>query len=108
MLLLLLVGVAAAIVGVQVAGVAFAAGAGRAILAEGGMSLADISIRNPVFAWMLMFGLMSFGWISFAETIERIEQTMQELQQIVGMRAQQAMQPQQPQLPPPDPNARVA
>ncbi len=31
-----------------------------------GMSLADISIRNPVFAWMLMFGLMIFGWISFA------------------------------------------
>jgi len=29
------------------------------------MTLADISIRRPVFAWMLMFGLMFFGFISF-------------------------------------------
>lgn len=30
------------------------------------MRLSDISIRNPVFAWMLMFGLMIFGLISFS------------------------------------------
>lgn len=29
------------------------------------MTLADISIRRPVFAWMLMCGLMIFGFISF-------------------------------------------
>jgi len=29
------------------------------------MTLSDVSIKNPVFAWMLMFGLMLFGWISF-------------------------------------------
>lgn len=29
------------------------------------MSLADVSIRRPVFAWMLMAGLIIFGWISF-------------------------------------------
>src|SRR4051812_8858337 len=29
------------------------------------MSLSEISIRRPVFAWMLMFGLILFGWISF-------------------------------------------
>ncbi|MDE2141605.1 MAG: efflux RND transporter permease subunit [Elusimicrobia bacterium] len=29
------------------------------------MSLSDLSIRNPVFAWMLMLGLMVFGWIGF-------------------------------------------
>jgi HAE1 family hydrophobic/amphiphilic exporter-1 len=29
------------------------------------MSLSEISIRRPVFAWMLMFGLIVFGWISF-------------------------------------------
>lgn len=29
------------------------------------MTLSDISIRNPVFAWMLMFGLIGFGLISF-------------------------------------------
>lgn len=29
------------------------------------MTLSDISIRRPVFAWMLMLGLMFFGWISF-------------------------------------------
>ncbi|MFA6092686.1 MAG: efflux RND transporter permease subunit [Elusimicrobiota bacterium] len=28
--------------------------------------ISDISIRNPVFAWMLMIGLMSFGWIGFS------------------------------------------
>ncbi|MDL1873095.1 efflux RND transporter permease subunit [Deltaproteobacteria bacterium PRO3] len=28
------------------------------------MNLADISIKNPVFAWMLMFGLILFGAIS--------------------------------------------
>ncbi|MDE2491855.1 MAG: efflux RND transporter permease subunit [Elusimicrobia bacterium] len=28
-------------------------------------SLPDLSIRNPVFAWMLMIGLMTFGWIGF-------------------------------------------
>lgn len=29
------------------------------------MSLSEVSIRRPVFAWMLMFGLIIFGWISF-------------------------------------------
>src|SRR3954469_11689758 len=28
------------------------------------MSLASISIKNPVFAWMLMAGFIIFGWIS--------------------------------------------
>ncbi len=30
------------------------------------MTLSDISIKNPVFAWMLMLGLMLFGIISFS------------------------------------------
>ncbi|MCX5789172.1 MAG: efflux RND transporter permease subunit [Elusimicrobia bacterium] len=30
------------------------------------MTLSDISIKNPVFAWMLMIGLMVFGWIGFS------------------------------------------
>ena len=30
------------------------------------MRISDLSIRNPVFAWMLMFGLMVFGLISFS------------------------------------------
>jgi HAE1 family hydrophobic/amphiphilic exporter-1 len=29
------------------------------------MTLSDVSIRNPVFAWMLMAGLIVFGWIGF-------------------------------------------
>src|SRR5260221_652707 len=29
------------------------------------MTLSDVSIKNPVFAWMLMIGLMVFGWIGF-------------------------------------------
>ena len=29
------------------------------------MTLSDISIKNPVFAWMLMTGLMVFGLIGF-------------------------------------------
>ena len=29
------------------------------------MTLSDISIKNPVFAWMLMIGLIFFGWLSF-------------------------------------------
>ena len=29
------------------------------------MSLSDVSIKNPVFAWMLMLGLMFFGFISY-------------------------------------------
>ena len=29
------------------------------------MTLSDISIKNPVFAWMLMFGLIFFGTISY-------------------------------------------
>ncbi|MDX6771154.1 MAG: efflux RND transporter permease subunit [Elusimicrobiota bacterium] len=29
------------------------------------MTLSDISIKNPVFAWMLMFALMVFGWIGY-------------------------------------------
>jgi len=31
------------------------------------MRISDISIRNPVFAWMLMIGLMIFGGISFSK-----------------------------------------
>ena len=27
------------------------------------MTLSDASIKNPVFAWMLMIGLIVFGWI---------------------------------------------
>ena len=30
-----------------------------------GSTLADISIRNHVFAWMLMLGLIGFGFICF-------------------------------------------
>ena len=30
-----------------------------------GSTLADISIRNHVFAWMLMLGLIGFGLICF-------------------------------------------
>ncbi|MDB5038650.1 MAG: hypothetical protein JWQ35_2178, partial [Bacteriovoracaceae bacterium] len=30
------------------------------------MTLSDISIKNPVFAWMLMFGLIVFGAIGFS------------------------------------------
>ena len=29
------------------------------------MTLSDLSIKNPVFAWMLMAGLIVFGGISF-------------------------------------------
>lgn len=29
------------------------------------MTLSDLSIKKPVFAWMLMAGLIVFGWISF-------------------------------------------
>ena len=29
------------------------------------MNLSEVSIKNPVFAWMLMIGLMFFGFISF-------------------------------------------
>lgn len=29
------------------------------------MSLPSISIKNPVFAWMLMLFLIFFGWLSF-------------------------------------------
>jgi len=30
------------------------------------MSISDVSIKNPVFAWMLMFALMLFGAIGFS------------------------------------------
>lgn len=30
------------------------------------MRISDVSIRNPVFAWMLMAGLIIFGAISFS------------------------------------------
>lgn len=30
------------------------------------MTLSDLSIKRPVFAWMLMFGLIVFGAISFS------------------------------------------
>ncbi|HEX5037967.1 MAG TPA: efflux RND transporter permease subunit [bacterium] len=29
------------------------------------MTLSDLSIKNPVFAWMIMIGLIVFGWIGF-------------------------------------------
>lgn len=29
------------------------------------MTLSDLSIKNPVFAWMLMIGLIVFGWIGY-------------------------------------------
>ena len=29
------------------------------------MTLSDLSIKNPVFAWMLMIGMILFGWIGF-------------------------------------------
>src|ERR1700689_2941606 len=29
------------------------------------MTLSDTAIKNPVFAWMLMLGLIVFGWIGF-------------------------------------------
>jgi hydrophobe/amphiphile efflux-1 (HAE1) family protein len=29
------------------------------------VTLSDLSIKNPVFAWMLMVGLIVFGWIGF-------------------------------------------
>src|SRR3989337_1636590 len=29
------------------------------------MTISDLSIKNPVFAWMLMFALMTFGWIGY-------------------------------------------
>ncbi len=31
------------------------------------MSLPEISIKNPVFAWMLMFGFVLFGYLSFSK-----------------------------------------
>lgn len=30
------------------------------------MTLSDLSIKNPVFAWMLMIGLITFGAIGFS------------------------------------------
>src|SRR5690242_9742806 len=30
------------------------------------MTLSDVSIKNPVFAWMLMFGLIFFGFLCFS------------------------------------------
>ena len=30
------------------------------------MTISDLSIKNPVFAWMLMFGLMIFGWVGYS------------------------------------------
>jgi len=30
------------------------------------MTLSDVSIKNPVFAWMLMIGIIVFGWIGFS------------------------------------------
>ncbi len=29
------------------------------------MRISDLSIKNPVFAWMLMFALMTFGWVGY-------------------------------------------
>lgn len=31
------------------------------------MTLSDVSIKNPVFAWMLMIGIFVFGWIGFTQ-----------------------------------------
>ncbi|TBR18454.1 efflux RND transporter permease subunit, partial [bacterium] len=30
------------------------------------MNVSEVSIKNPVFAWMLMAALMLFGWIGFS------------------------------------------
>jgi HAE1 family hydrophobic/amphiphilic exporter-1 len=30
------------------------------------MTLSDLSIKNPVFGWMLMIGILVFGWIGFS------------------------------------------
>ncbi|MCX5714814.1 MAG: efflux RND transporter permease subunit [Candidatus Omnitrophica bacterium] len=30
------------------------------------MTLSDISIKNPVFGWMLMIGIFVFGWIGLS------------------------------------------
>lgn len=30
------------------------------------MTISDLSIKNPVFAWMLMFFLMIFGWVGYS------------------------------------------
>ncbi|MDO8756962.1 MAG: efflux RND transporter permease subunit, partial [Elusimicrobiota bacterium] len=30
------------------------------------MTISDLSIKNPVFAWMLMFALMLFGWVGYS------------------------------------------
>ncbi|MBI5246889.1 MAG: efflux RND transporter permease subunit [Elusimicrobia bacterium] len=30
------------------------------------MTISDLSIKNPVFAWMLMFALMIFGWVGYS------------------------------------------
>ncbi|MCX5697259.1 MAG: efflux RND transporter permease subunit [Candidatus Omnitrophica bacterium] len=31
------------------------------------MTLSDLSIKNPVFGWMLMIGILVFGWIGFSQ-----------------------------------------
>lgn len=31
------------------------------------MTLSDLSIKNPVFGWMLMIGVLVFGWIGFRQ-----------------------------------------
>ena len=31
------------------------------------MTLSDLSIKRPVFAWMLMLGLMVFGYVGFSK-----------------------------------------
>jgi HAE1 family hydrophobic/amphiphilic exporter-1 len=31
------------------------------------MNLVEVSIRRPVFAWILMLGLIFFGWIAFTK-----------------------------------------
>ncbi len=31
------------------------------------MSLSDISIKNPVFAWMLMVAMMLFGFLAYKQ-----------------------------------------
>src|SRR4051812_7237255 len=31
------------------------------------MTLSDLSIKNPVFAWMLMVGLIVFGYIGYSQ-----------------------------------------
>ena len=45
-----------------------------------GMTLADISIRNHVFAWMLMAGLVLFGLICFVGFGDVVKHRLHEME----------------------------